>query len=71
MLGALRVPDDLAVIGFDDSEVAELLGLTSIRQPLEESGQAAAEILLGELANPNRSLQHLTLRLTLVERDTT
>jgi LacI family transcriptional regulator len=67
----LDVPDDLAVIGFDDSEVAELLGLTSIRQPLEESGQTAAETLLGELANPNRSLQHITLRLTLVERETT
>jgi DNA-binding LacI/PurR family transcriptional regulator len=67
----IKVPDELAVIGFDDSEVAELLGLTSIRQPLEESGRVAAETLLGELANANRGLQHVTLRLTLVERETT
>lgn len=67
----LAVPGDLAVIGFDDSDIAEHLGLTSIRQPLEESGQVAAETLLGELSNPNRSLQHVTLRLTLVERETT
>jgi LacI family transcriptional regulator len=67
----LSVPDDLAVIGFDDSEIAELLGLTSIRQPLEESGQVAAETLLGELADTSRSRQHITLRLTLVERETT
>jgi len=66
----LSIPDDLAIVGFDDSEVAELLGLTSIRQPLEESGHVATETLLGELANPNRSLQHTTLKLTLVERET-
>jgi LacI family transcriptional regulator len=67
----LGVPHELAVIGFDDSEVAELLGLTSIRQPLEESGRVAAETLLGELGDPSRGLQHVTLRLTLIERETT
>jgi DNA-binding LacI/PurR family transcriptional regulator len=66
----LAVPADLAIVGFDDSDIAELLGLTSIRQPLEESGHVASETLLGELANPNRSLQHITLKLTLVERET-
>lgn len=66
----LKVPEDLAIVGFDDSDIAELLGLTSIRQPLEESGHVATETLLGELANPNRSLQHITLKLTLVERET-
>jgi DNA-binding LacI/PurR family transcriptional regulator len=68
---SIRVPEQLAVVGFDDSELAELLGLTSVRQPLEESGAAAAEILLGELAQPGRTLQHVTLRLSLVERETT
>lgn len=67
----LTIPGDLAVIGFDDSDIAEHLGLTSIRQPLEESGQVATETLLGELSNPNRSLQHVTLKLTLIERETT
>jgi DNA-binding LacI/PurR family transcriptional regulator len=66
----LAVPADLAIVGFDDSDIAELLGLTSIRQPLEESGHVASETLLAELANPNRSLQHITLKLTLVERET-
>src|SRR5436190_14212219 len=67
----LRIPDDLTVIGFDDSDIADQLGLTSIREPLEESGQIATETLLGELSNPNRSRQHITLRLSLVERETT
>ena len=67
----LHVPNDLAVVGFDDSDVAEHLGLTSVRQPLEESGELATETLLAQLANPRRSLQHTTLKLSLVERDTT
>jgi len=65
------IPGERAVIGFDDGELAEHLELTSIRQPLEESGQLAAETLLAQLANPARSLQHISLKLTLVERKTT
>jgi LacI family transcriptional regulator len=67
----LRVPDDLAVVGFDDSELAEHLGLTSVRQPFEESGRVAAEMLLAQLREPQRSLQQVTLKLALVERETT
>jgi DNA-binding LacI/PurR family transcriptional regulator len=67
----LRVPDDIAVVGFDDSDLAEHLGLTSVRQPFEESGELAAGTLLAQLANPGRSLQHITLKLSLVERGTT
>ena len=32
----LRAGTDIAVVGFDDSEVAQVTGLTSVRQPLEE-----------------------------------
>ena len=67
----IRVPEELAVVGFDDSELAEHLELTSVRQPFEESGQVAAEMLLAQLRDPKRSLQHVTLKLTLVERATT
>jgi DNA-binding LacI/PurR family transcriptional regulator len=39
------VPDDLAVVGFD-VEVADYIGLTTVRQPLEESGRVAVDLLL-------------------------
>jgi DNA-binding LacI/PurR family transcriptional regulator len=42
----LRVPADLAVIGFDDLEVSSALGLTTVRQPLRETGARGAELLL-------------------------
>ena len=45
----LAVPDDLSVIGFDDIELASAIGLTTVRQPLRESGQLGAQLLLGVL----------------------
>jgi LacI family transcriptional regulator, repressor for deo operon, udp, cdd, tsx, nupC, and nupG len=67
----LATPDDVAVVGFDDSDIAEHLGLTSVHQPLEESGSAATRTLLAQLADRNRSLRHTSLDLVLVERETT
>lgn len=66
----LRVPGDLAVMGFDDLDVAGYMGLTTISQHLDESGSVAVELLLARVANSNRSVQHVQLPLTLVERDT-
>lgn len=66
----LRVPHDLAVVGFDDVEVAEYVGLTTIRQPLEESGRVAVDLLLARLADPDRPPQRVQLPLTLIRRDT-
>ncbi|MEU1703944.1 LacI family DNA-binding transcriptional regulator [Streptomyces sp. NPDC005706] len=47
-----RVPDDVAVVGFDDSIVARHIDppLTSVRQPMEEMGRAMADLLLDEIA---------------------
>jgi DNA-binding LacI/PurR family transcriptional regulator len=66
----LKIPDDLAVLGFDGLETSEFMGLTTIHQSLDDSGRIAAELLLAHLADTNRSVQHVKLPLTLVERDT-
>ncbi|WP_411077530.1 LacI family DNA-binding transcriptional regulator [Streptomyces sp. cmx-10-25] len=49
-----RVPDDVALVGVDDSAVARHLDppLTSVRQPIEEMGRAMARLLLEEIASP-------------------
>jgi DNA-binding LacI/PurR family transcriptional regulator len=67
----LRVPQDLAVIGFDDIEAAEIVGLTTVRQPLEDSGARGVELLLGELAGDGARPAEELLPLTVVERRTT
>lgn len=68
----VRVPDELSVIGFDDIEVAGHIGLTTVRQPLLDSGRLAARLLLGALEHPERTeLEHHQLPLELVPRGTT
>lgn len=67
-----RVPEMLSIVGYDDIELASHIGLTTVRQPLEESGQRGAEILLGELANGKRTNPfNERLQLELVVRGTT
>ena len=43
------MPGDLSVIGFDDIELAAAIGLTTVRQPLRESGRLGAHLLLRAL----------------------
>ncbi|MFF9685862.1 LacI family DNA-binding transcriptional regulator [Streptomyces sp. NPDC014623] len=48
-----RIPDDVALIGFDDSAVARHMDppLTSVRQPIEEMGRTMTRVLLEEIAH--------------------
>lgn len=45
----LRVPEDVSVVGYDDIEIAEYLGLTTMRQSLFESGRRGMELLLAAM----------------------
>ena len=66
----LRIPEDLAVIGFDDIDMAEYVDLTTIRQHLDDSGRLSAEMVLARINDPGRILQNIHLPLTLIERQT-
>ena len=50
----VRVPDDLAIVGYDDIDFAEAAAvpLTSVRKPRQELGRRAAELLLDEATDP-------------------
>jgi LacI family transcriptional regulator len=66
----LRVPDDVAIVGFDDSSVAQSTDpqLTTVRQPMYAQGEAMAGVLLSRLAG--RGPEHLTILPTeLVVRE--
>jgi DNA-binding LacI/PurR family transcriptional regulator len=67
----VRVPEDLAVIGFDDVDLAEIVGLTTIRQPLREGGALAADLLLQAIENGPGEPAEIEQALTVVERRTT
>jgi len=67
----LHMPDDLAVIGFGDIDLAEHVGLTTISQSLRQSGKIAGDLLIKCLEDPSRSVQHINLQGRVVKRDTT
>jgi DNA-binding LacI/PurR family transcriptional regulator len=67
----LEVPQDLSVIGYDDIEVAEYVGLTTIRQPLLALGIEGVGLLLESIANPPPNPVEVLLPVELVVRDTT
>jgi LacI family transcriptional regulator len=66
----LRVPEDVAVIGFDDLDIADFMELTTIDQELDESGRLAAELLLDRIAERKRPHRNIRLPLRVVERST-
>jgi DNA-binding LacI/PurR family transcriptional regulator len=61
----LRIPDELAVTGFDDLPAAARLGLTTVAQSLRDQGVACARAVLG-----NRS-ESLSAAWSLVVREST
>ncbi|MDR2043761.1 MAG: LacI family transcriptional regulator [Clostridium sp.] len=69
----IRVPEDLSVIGFDDSLIAMRLspGLTTIRQDISQKAQIAAELLLNRIHQAGVASQSAVLPVSLIERDTT
>ena len=66
----LKIPEDVAVVGFDDVDAADMMNLTTISQHLDESGRIAAKALLEKIHNPNHADKQIDLKLTLVERKT-
>jgi DNA-binding LacI/PurR family transcriptional regulator len=67
----LRVPEDVAVIGFDDIEMAEVFGLTTVRQPLFETGARGADLLLAAMDGADLGTLAEFEPLTVVARATT
>jgi DNA-binding LacI/PurR family transcriptional regulator len=65
----IRVPEDVSVIGFDDAPIADLIGLTTVRQPLVDKGRTAATMLL-DLIN-GHSRRRSVKKVELVIRSST
>jgi LacI family transcriptional regulator len=66
----LRVPDDVAIVGFDDIELASytIPPLTTVCQPKQEIGHTAIQLILDRMASPARLPRHEILRPQLVIR---
>lgn len=67
----ISVPDHLSVIGYDDIEIADILGISTIHQPLYHSGRRGVQLLLSTLEDPDTPACCEVLPTELVVRATT
>ncbi|SEH02004.1 LacI family transcriptional regulator, xylobiose transport system transcriptional regulator [Nonomuraea solani] len=70
----IRVPDDLSVVGFDDSPLCEMLSppLTTVRQPLDDMANEAVRLVSEELTHPRGPAgTRIELATTLIVRNST
>ncbi|MEX0774539.1 MAG: GntR family transcriptional regulator [Phycisphaeraceae bacterium] len=69
----LSVPRDVSVIGFDDDPLAQWLmpGLTTVRQPFQQMGRAAMELLCQRIDKPGAAVQQRVMPVELVVRGST
>ena len=67
----MPVPEQLSVIGYDGIRDAEYLDLTTVQQPLFDSGVESANILLASLVEPPESPLEMVLPTQLIIRGTT
>ncbi|MGN7871245.1 LacI family DNA-binding transcriptional regulator [Paracoccus sp. 22332] len=67
----MRVPDDVAIIGFDDVAMASWASyrLTTVRQPLERMAAEAVDLIEAQLAHTTAEGTIRVVPVTLVERD--
>ena len=67
----LRVPQDIAVVGFDGTELSEMIALTTIQQPSREIGRKAVDLLLNKIDNPDAPTERVMIDWRYVSRAST
>nr|WP_166175991.1 substrate-binding domain-containing protein [Altererythrobacter segetis] len=67
----INIPGDISLAGFDDNAIARTVRprLSSVRQPLEEMGEVACQILVDRLRNPARANQHKQVPFEIMARE--
>ncbi|MBG6225367.1 LacI family transcriptional regulator [Arthrobacter sp. CAN_A2] len=73
LIRGLRIPEDLALIGYDDIDfsASTVVPLTSVRKPTELMGRTAVELLLEEIEGPAARRRQVIFDPELVERRST
>jgi len=65
----LRVPEDAAIVGFDDIELASYINLTTMRQPMYQMGALAVDRLVRRMSSADTEILHTTFSPTLIIRE--
>lgn len=65
----LKIGEDMAVTGYDDTPIADLLGLTSVQQPVATVASRVVDLLMAEIQNTPLLKHQIILEPTLIVRD--
>lgn len=65
------VPGDLSIMGFTDNEILNYIPLkmTTVKQPVEELGTQAIEVLMDKIADSSRPPRTIRIKTDIIERD--
>ncbi|MBC6972733.1 LacI family DNA-binding transcriptional regulator [Paenibacillus sp. 102] len=66
----INVPQDLAIIGFDNQPISQVLQITTIDQHVKEIGKSAFELFYKQISNDDRKQEKVEIPYKLVERST-
>ena len=69
-LAGLRVPEDIAVIGFDGTELAEVVSpqLTTVEQPSRAIGRTAVSLLMKRIDDPDAAVERVMMDWRVIDR---
>lgn len=67
----IGIPEDLAVIGFDNHPISEIMGITTIEHPSLALGESAFQLLFNQLNGDVLQKNNIELALRLIKRNTT
>jgi LacI family transcriptional regulator len=68
-MAGVRVPEEVAVVGFDGIEAADYIGLTTMEIPMLDLGREAVRLLLDRITNPHTPAAHVVKDCSLVIRE--
>ncbi len=66
----LQIPDDIAIVGFDDIELSEYIGLTTVHQPMFHMGRLAVDRLMARIESSDLQEFKKSFATRLIIRET-
>lgn len=67
----IKVPDDIAIIGYDNIKISKYLDLTTIDQKMMEIGNQATQRIVSRIYEETEEIQQITVKPSLIERKST
>ncbi len=66
-----KMPEDIQVVGFDNTEIGQYIGLSTVSVPMQQIGEEAARLVAERIKNKDAKPISVTLETSLVTRKTT